>query len=92
MQFCKVYKDDYILVYYIVSYYISDTSGEQIEMRVEKEGKPDIYAEFILPAYHCHHAYGFTEAELDKIERFLRNNAVSIWDMGREEHHAESIA
>ena len=37
-------------------------------------------------------AYGFTEAELDKIERFLRNNAVSIWDMAREGNHAESIA
>ena len=92
MEFCRVHKDNYILIYFIVSFYYSETSGEHIEMRVEKDVDSDVYAEFTLPAYHCHHAYGFTEAELDKIEHFLRNNAVSIWDMAREGNHAESIA
>ena len=61
-----------------------EQTGEHVEMRVEKEEDMDVYAEFTLPAYYCHHAYGFKETELMEIKKFLKNNAVLIWDMARE--------
>jgi hypothetical protein len=45
----------------------------------------DIYAEYTLPAYHCHHAYGFKETELMEIKKFLKDNAIMIWRMARGE-------
>ena len=84
MEFCKVYEDDNkTLTYSIVDFGNSEKTGSHIEMRVERDEDTDTYAEFSLPSYHCHHAYGFKESELRQIETFMRNNAVSIWDMAR---------
>ena len=88
MEFCKSYNEKATLIYHIVRFWEGEKTGEHVEMRVEKENEPDVYAEFTLPAYHCHHAYGFKESELDGIETFMRNNSVSIWDMARETCHA----
>ena len=52
----------------------------------------DTYAVFTLPAYYCSHAYGFTERELDELGDFLKNNAVTIWDMARGNIRAEGVA
>ena len=71
---------------------LKEHGGENIEIRVEKENNMDVYARFILPANYCTHSYGFTETELFQIEDFLRDNAVSIWDMARGIIHAESVA
>ena len=85
VQFCKIYADDNnTLTYSITDHYTSPTTGEHVEMRIEKDENTDIYAEFTMPALHCHHAYGFSEDELFRIEQFLKNNAVLIWDMARE--------
>ena len=85
MEYCKVYKnDDCTMIYYIMGTWEDAATGEHIEIRVEKEEDIEVYAEFTLPAYHCHHAYGFKETELMEIESFLRDNAVLIWDMARE--------
>ena len=85
MEYCKVYEDDdRTIVYYIMGMWEDEQTGEHVEMRVEKEEDMDVYAEFTLPAYYCHHAYGFKETELMEIKKFLKNNAVLIWDMARE--------
>ncbi|MBR2215231.1 MAG: hypothetical protein IJ849_05680 [Selenomonadaceae bacterium] len=84
MEFCRVYEDDNnTLTYSITDYWDSAKTGQHVEMHIERDEDPEVYAEFSLPAYHCHHAYGFKDSDLTRIEEFLRNNAVSIWDMAR---------
>ncbi len=92
MKFCKIYGENDNLLIYIMKLYEDRDGGENIEIRVEKENNMDVYARFILPANYCTHSYGFTETELFQIEDFLRDNAVSIWDMARGIIHAESVA
>lgn len=60
-------------------------NGENLEIRIENEDNMDTYAEFTLPAYHCHHAYGFKETEIMEIKNFLKDNAVLLWRMARGE-------
>lgn len=92
MEYCRVHTEDCTLIVAIMNLWETDDRGENLEVRIEKEGDMDTYAEFTLPAYHCHHAYGFKETELMKLERFLRDNAVTIWRMGKGEIVAEGTA
>lgn len=92
MEYCKIYGEKDNLLIYIMKMYEDRDGGDNIEIRAEKENNMDVYARFVLPANYCTHAYGFTETELFQIEDFLRDNAVSIWDMARGIIHAESVA
>ena len=83
-EYCKLHKKNHTLIFIIMRLWETKESGENIEMRVECEQDMDVYAEFTLPTYHCHHAYGFKETELMEIKNFLKDNAVLIWDMARE--------
>lgn len=42
------------------------------------------YSEWKLPCIANTKAYGFSEDEIMEQERYLRNNAVLIWEMARE--------
>ena len=79
MEFCKIYNEEGNLCIYIMKMY-------------EDESGPDIYAGVTLPGYYCHHAYGFSEQEIMKLQKFLKNNAVSIWDRARENFYAKSAS
>ena len=92
MQFCKIYRDEGNIGIYIMGMYEDDSGADKIEIRAEREDNPDIYASFTLPGYFCHHAYGFSETDIMKLQKFLKNNAVSIWDMARGLIHAESAS
>ena len=92
MEYCKIHTEDALLVVAIMNLWETEDRGMNLEVRIEKDGDMDPYAEFTLPAYHCHHAYGFKETELIKLEKFLRDNAVTIWRMGKGEIVAEGTA
>ncbi|MBR2216009.1 MAG: hypothetical protein IJ849_09655 [Selenomonadaceae bacterium] len=93
MEYCKIHPNDSTtLIVGIVRLWESEERGSNMEVRIEKEGDMDTYAEFTLPAYHCHHAYGFKETDIMRLEKFLRDNAVTLWRMGRGEIIAESVA
>ena len=92
MEYCKIHTEDSLLIVAIMNIWETEDRGMNLEIRVEKAGDMDTYAEFTLPAYHCHHAYGFKESELMKLEKFLRDNAVTIWRMGKGEIVAEGVA
>ena len=89
MEYCKLYNSNGNLFFNIMSIYSDNNGQEHIEMRIEKENDMETYARFILPANYCTHAYGFSEAELAKLKIFLRNNALTIWDMARGSINAE---
>ena len=84
-EYCKLYKESHVLIFAIMRLWETEENGENVEIRVECEDDMDIYAEYTLPAYHCHHAYGFKETELMEIKKFLKDNAVMIWRMARGE-------
>ena len=92
MEYCRIHRDNDTLIVFIMKHYETDTSGEHVEIRVERKDDMDTYALFTLPAYYCSHAYGFTERELDELGDFLKNNAVTIWDMARGNIRAEGVA
>ena len=92
MEYCRIHTEDAILIVAIMNIQETLDRGELLEIRIEKENDMDVYAEFTLPAYHCHHAYGFKETELMQLEQFLRDNAVTIWRMGKGEIVAEGAA
>ena len=89
MEYCKIYDSNGNILFNIMGIYADHNGQEHIEMRIEKENNMDTYARFILPANYCTHAYGFTEAELAKFKKFLRNNALTIWDMARGNIYVE---
>ncbi len=84
-EYCKLHKAKHTLIFSIMRVWETMEQGENLEMRIECEDDMDIYAEFTLPAYYCHHAYGFKETELMEIKNFLKDNAVMIWRMARGE-------
>ncbi len=92
MEYCKIHNEDHIVLVSIIKLWETEDKGENLEIRLEKLNDGETYAEFTLPAYHCHHAYGFRESELIEMEHFLRDNAATIWRMGRGELSAESVA
>ncbi|MBR3622732.1 MAG: hypothetical protein IKN43_05220 [Selenomonadaceae bacterium] len=83
MQYCKLYRSDGNALINIMDLYTDSNGQEHIEIRIEKENDMDSYARFILPANCCTHAYGFPETELMYLKKFLRNNALTIWDMAK---------
>ena len=89
MQFCKIYRDDGNICIFIMNMYEDESGMDKIEIRAEREDDPDIYAGVTLPGYYCHHAYGFSEQEILRLQKFLKNNAVSIWNMARENLYAK---
>ena len=64
MEYCKIHRDDSTLIVAIMNIWETTERGENLEIRIEKMEDMDTYAEFTLPAYHCHHAYGFKETAL----------------------------
>ena len=58
-EYCKLHKAKHTLIFSIMRVWETMEQGENLEMRIECEDDMDIYAEFTLPAYYCHHAYGF---------------------------------
>ena len=65
---------------------------DKIEIRAEREDNPDVYAGVTLPGYYGYHAHGFSEQEILRLQKFLRNNAVSIRNMARENFYAKSAS
>ena len=63
-EYCRLHKENGTLVFAIMRLWETQENGENLEVRIEKEDDMDTYAEFTLPAYYCHHAYGFKETEL----------------------------
>ena len=92
MEYCRIHRDNDTIVFFIMEHFTSPTEGANIKVRVEKYGDMDAYAIFTLPAYYCSHAFGFTERELDDFADFLRDNAVTIWDMARGYIRAEGVS
>lgn len=84
-EYCRLHKENGTLVVAIMRLWETPENGENLEIRIENEDNMDTYAEFTLPAYHCHHAYGFKETELMEIKNFLKDNAVLLWRMARGE-------
>ncbi|MBR3457542.1 MAG: hypothetical protein IKH16_05235 [Selenomonadaceae bacterium] len=91
VEYCKLYREDGNVLVHIMDLYADSNGQEHIEIRMEKDNDAEAYARFILPANYCTHAYGFSETELMKLKKFLRNNALTIWDMARGNIHAESV-
>lgn len=84
-EYCRLHKENGTLVVTIMRLWETPENGENLEIRIENEDNMDTYAEFTLPAYHCHHAYGFKETEIMEIKNFLKDNAVLLWRMARGE-------
>jgi hypothetical protein len=89
MEYCKIYRETDTIIVYIMKEWETESMGEHLEVRIEKDGDTDVFAEFSLPVYNCHHSYGFSDSDLIYFEKFLRNNALTIWEMWRD---AKSIA
>lgn len=85
MLYSKIFADENrTICYYIMRMYEDRDGADNIIVRVEVEEDPDAFAEFRLPGEHCYKAFGFSEEELLKMERYLLRNAVLIWDDARE--------
>lgn len=58
---------------------------ETIIVRFERATEKGFdYAEWKLPCISNIKAFGFSEEEIMEQERYLRNNAPLLWEMGRE--------
>lgn len=91
MEYCRIHRDSDTIVVFIVNQNCSANIGDNLNVRLEKQGDMDTYAMFVLPAYYCTHAYGFTERELDEFAEFLKDNAPTLWRMARGEINAKGI-
>lgn len=84
MLYGEVFKDNYILSYYVLKIYTNRDGAEQLIVRTEKNNDPSAFAEFRLPSKNCFKSYGFSEDELMEMQKYLLHNEPLIWEDARE--------
>ena len=66
--------------------HVSKTAGESIVVHMERASEHGFdVAEFLLPSITCTRCMGFSEDELRRLEKFVRNNSALIWEIAGED-------